>query len=139
MGAELLLDTGPLVALLDSSERRHGDCAAIFSAWHGGVTTTEAVVTEAAYLLSSTGADGAVAIEFCTRGGAVIKSWNDARAQRSVELMRKYHDVPMDYADASLVALAEELGTADVFTLDFRGFRAYRWQGRRAFRIHPSM
>ena len=50
--AELLLDTGALVALLDASERRHADCKATFAAWHAGVVTTEAVVTEAAYLLA---------------------------------------------------------------------------------------
>jgi predicted nucleic acid-binding protein len=136
--AELLLDTGPLVALLDSAERRHADCTATFAAWRGGVVTTEAVLTEAAYLLSSAGADGSVALEFCLRGGAVVKAWTDARAARAGELMRKYHDIPMDYADASLVALAEELGTSNVFTLDLRAFRAYRWRTRRAFRIYPS-
>ncbi|HKY41218.1 MAG TPA: PIN domain-containing protein [Polyangiaceae bacterium] len=138
MVAELLLDTGPLVALLDSAERRHGDCAAAFSAWSGAVVTTEAVVTEAAYLLASAGADGSIALEFCLRGGAIVKAWTDARAARAGELMRKYHDIPMDYADASLVALAEELGTPNVLTLDLRGFRAYRWRARRAFRIYPS-
>jgi uncharacterized protein len=137
VAAELLLDTGPLVALLDSAERRHSDCASVFSKWRGGVVTTEAVVTEAAYLLSSAGADGSIAIQFCLRGGAVVKAWTDARAARAAELMRKYHDTPMDYADASLVALAEDLGTPNVFTLDLRGFRAYRWRARRAFRILP--
>lgn len=51
--------------------------------------------------------------------------------------MVKYKDVPMDYADASLVALAEELGTGEVFSLDVKGFRAYRWHKRRLFTIHP--
>jgi len=138
VGAELLLDTGPLVALLDSAERRHDDCTATFSAWRGSVVTTEAVVTEAAYLLSSSGVDGSVAVQFCLQGGAMVKAWTDARAQRASELMRKYHDVPMDFADASLVALSEELGTPNVFTLDLRGFRAYRWRTRRTFRIYPS-
>ncbi|MFZ5897257.1 MAG: type II toxin-antitoxin system VapC family toxin [Myxococcota bacterium] len=137
MAAELLLDTGPLVALLDASERRHGDCVATFSAWRGAVVTTEAVVTEAAYLLSSAGADGSLAIQFCLRAGAVLKPWTDQRAGRAAELMRKYHDVPMDYAGATLVSLAEELGSPNVFTLDLRGFRAYRWKGRRAFKIYP--
>lgn len=102
------------------------------------VVTTEAVVTEAAYLFSSARVDGAVAVQFCLRGGAIVKPWSDARAQRTIELMRKYADVPMDYADASLVALAEELATANVFTLDLKGFRAYRWKTRRAFRIYPA-
>jgi len=49
VGAELILDTGPLVALLDASERRHAHCASTLSAWRGAVVTSEAVVTEAAY------------------------------------------------------------------------------------------
>jgi len=137
VAAELLLDTGPLVALLDASERRHQGCKSFFAGWKGSVVTTEAVVTEAVSLLASVDVDGTKAIEFCLRGGATVKPWTDARARRASELMLKYENVPMDYADATLVALAEELGTADVFTLDRRGFAAYRWQRRRAFRIHP--
>ena len=94
-------------------------------------------MTEAAYLLSSAGADGTLPIQFCLRGGATMKPWTDTRADRASELMRKYHDVPMDYADATLVALAEELDTPNVFTLDLRGFRTYRWKTRRAFKIYP--
>jgi uncharacterized protein len=56
---------------------------------------------------------------------------------RAGSLMRKYRDVPMDYADATLVALAEELDTSNVFTLDLGGFRTYRWKTRRAFKIYP--
>lgn len=137
MAADLLLDTGALVALLDSGEKRHTDCVAAFSAWHAGVVTTEAVITEAAYLLTSSGLDGALVLQFCLRGGATVKPWTSPRAERVTELMRKYRDVPMDYADATLVALAEELNTANVFTLDHRGFRNYRWRGRRAFKLLP--
>lgn len=138
VAAELLLDTGALVALLDASERRHDDCARFFAKWRGSVVTTEAVVTEAAYLLASAGVDGTAAIRFCLRGGASVKPWSEGRAHRAADLMIKYHDIPMDYADATLVALAEDLGTAEVFTLDRKGFNAYRWRRRRAFRIHPS-
>jgi predicted nucleic acid-binding protein len=137
VAAELLLDTGALVALLDASERRHGDCRDFFASWRRSVVTTEAVITEATYLLSSAGVDGTAAIQFCLRGGATVKPWTEARASRASELMDKYRDVPMDYADATLVALAEELGTPDVFTLDRKGFSAYRWRRRRSFRICP--
>jgi len=44
--------------------------------------------------------------------------------------MRKYRDVPMDYADATLIALAEELDTPNVFTLDLSGFRTNLWKPR---------
>jgi predicted nucleic acid-binding protein len=51
--------------------------------------------------------------------------------------MRKYGDVPMDYADATLVQLAEELGSNVVFTLDRRGFRTYRSRGKTPFVLIP--
>ncbi len=51
--------------------------------------------------------------------------------------MEKYRNVPMDYADATLVALGEELGTDLVFTLDRRGFSAYRLNQRKAFQLVP--
>lgn len=136
MADSLLLDTGPLVALLDASERRHADCAAFFKGWTGRVVTTEAVVTEATHLLSGAGAPSAC-LEFVLRGGARVMPWHEARLERVLELLRKYADVPMDYADATLVALAEENAVGLVFTLDRRGFETYRWDGRRKFRLVP--
>ena len=53
------------------------------------------------------------------------------------ELVNKYSDLPMDYADASLVALAEELSTNLVFTLDRKDFGIYRIKSRRHFKIFP--
>jgi uncharacterized protein len=49
-------------------------------------------------------------------------------ARRIAELMRKYGDLPMDLADASLVILAEELGSGQIFSVDGRDFNAYRWK-----------
>jgi predicted nucleic acid-binding protein len=52
--------------------------------------------------------------------------------------MRKYHDTPMDFVDALLVASAEERGIRDVFTLDRRGFSTYRLLRNVRFRIVPD-
>ena len=52
--------------------------------------------------------------------------------------MDKYRDVPMDFVDAELVAVAEERGVRDVLTLDRRGFSAYRARGRERFRMWPE-
>ena len=54
------------------------------------------------------------------------------------DLVQKYADLPMDFADASLVVLAEDLGTNFVFTTDFRDFEVYRIKGRRRFQIFPE-
>jgi predicted nucleic acid-binding protein len=51
--------------------------------------------------------------------------------------MEQYRNVPMDFADATLVVLAEDLDLNAVFTLDRRGFGVYRFHGRRSFQIVP--
>jgi len=50
------------------------------------------------------------------------------------ELMEKYADLPMDLADASLVVLAEALGSGRILSTDTRDCRSYRWKSRRPFR-----
>jgi predicted nucleic acid-binding protein len=137
VAAELLLDTGALVALLDADQESHQRCVDFFRGWRRPVVTTEAVVTEATHLLSVDSRGRARCVEFMVSGGAVVIHGGMARLQRVLALIRKYADVPMDYADATLVALAEELATAEVFTLDRRGFTTYRWRGRRPFHVHP--
>ncbi len=52
--------------------------------------------------------------------------------------MEKYKDVPMDFADFTLVVLAEKMDVEEIFTLDNRGFGTYRIAGRRAFKIWPA-
>ena len=58
--------------------------------------------------------------------------------QRVRKLLDKYADLPMDFADATLVALAEELDCTLVFTTDRTDFSVYRVKGRKPFRIVPS-
>jgi len=52
--------------------------------------------------------------------------------------MAKYKDMPMDFADATLVVLAEETGISEIFTLDKKGFNTYRIHGKSSFHIIPS-
>lgn len=137
MAGELLLDTGAFVALVDRSERRHADCVAVLEAWQGAIVTTEAVLTEALYLTGPRWRDQRVALEFVVRGAFSLVPASSESTLRVRALMDKYQDVPMDYADATLVALGEELGTDQVFTLDARGFSAYRLNGRTPFVAMP--
>jgi uncharacterized protein len=71
------------------------------------------------------------------RGAVVLVPSSRATLQRVAELMEKYRDVPMDYADGTLVALAEETDTDRVFTLDRKGFSTYRLRGKKPFRLMP--
>jgi predicted nucleic acid-binding protein len=134
----LILDTGGLVSLLDRSERRHAACVEFFSSYRGDVLTTEPVLTEAMYLLGELPRASKACLDFILRGGAVLVPQSPASLRRAALLMETYADTPMDFADATLVALAEETDTDEVFTLDRRGFGTYRLNGKRGFRIHPS-
>ena len=134
----LLLDKGAFVALLDKSEGSHARCVDFFRAFMGEVLTTEPVLTETLYLLGpSIGAEKAC-IEFVLKGGAVLVPQSEGSLMRAMTLMEKYKDVPMDFADATLVALGEETGVHDIFTLDLRGFHTYRLHGRKAFNVFPK-
>ena len=137
MARELLLDTGAFVALADRSERRHADCVAVLDGWSGSIVTTEAVLTETLYLVGPRWQAQKVCLEFVLRGAFVLVPPSQASLKRVSVLMEKYRNVPMDYADATLVALGEELGADQVFTLDRRGFSAYRLLQRKAFQLVP--
>ena len=137
MARELLLDTGAFVALVDRSERRHADCVAALEAWTGPIVTSEAVLTETLYLVGPRWDAQQVCLEFFARGAFLLAPSSRQSLARVAALMKKYQDVPMDFADATLVALGEELGTTQIFTLDRRGFGTYRLNGRTAFRIVP--
>jgi len=137
MAAELLLDTGAFVALVDRSEQRHADCVAVLENWSRPIVTTEAVLTETLYLVGPTWESQQVCLEFFLRGAFLLVPSSRKSLQRVTALMEKYCDIPMDFADATLVALGEELQIDQVFTLDRRGFSAYRLHGKKPFRILP--
>jgi hypothetical protein len=137
MADELLLDTGAFVALVDRSETRHADCVATLEQWSGPIVSTEAVLTETLYLVGPKWEAQQVCLEFFLRGAFLLIPSSRASLQRVAALMKKYRDLPMDFADATLVALGEELLTDWVFTLDRRGFFVYRLRGRKPFRLIP--
>ena len=137
MRAELLLDTGALVSLLDRSQAHHQKCRRAFADWSGLVVSTEAVLTEATHLLAGVRGGRAACVDFFLSGGALLVPSSTASLQRVRKLLDKYADLPMDFADATLVALAE-LDCTSVFTTDRTDFSAYRIKGRKSFRILPS-
>lgn len=134
----VLLDTGALVALLDKSEKNHQRCVSFLKDFRGRFLTTEPVLTEALYLLGPSVQNQKTCIDFILKGGAILISQSLESLSKCIALMEKYSDAPMDFADATLVALAEEIETDEIFTLDKRGFLAYRLKGKKAFRIYPE-
>lgn len=137
MANELLLDTGGLVSLLDRSQHRHEEFVAFFESWTGEVVSTEAVLTEATHLLSRVSKGAEACLDFFLQGGAVLVPSSISTLARAQTLMQKYSNLPMDYADATLVVLAEDLDSGTILTTDKRDFSVYRRNGRRRFQIRP--
>ena len=107
-------------------------------AWAGPVVSSEAVLTEACHLLARTPRGRATCIDFFLRGAALLLPLSRPLLSRIHGLIEQYADLPMDFADATLVAFAEQIGTDAVMTTDRRDFEIYRIHGRRRFRILPD-
>jgi predicted nucleic acid-binding protein len=137
MAGELLLDTGALVSLLDRSQARHEEFATFFKRWRRPIVSTEAVLTEATHLLARVRGGAQACCAFFVEGGAVLVPSTVTSVRRCRELMDVYRDLPMDFADATLVVLAEELATHLVLTTDRRDFSVYRIRGKKKFAIKP--
>jgi len=101
--------------------------------------STEAVLTEATHLLNRVRGGALACLDFFVQGGAVLVPTSRETLARCRELMEKYADLPMDYADATLVVLGEELGTNLVMTTDRCDFGVYRlgFGSGRPFEIVP--
>lgn len=138
MPGELLLDTGALISILDRSQKHHEKFVRFFDAWERPVVSTEAILTEATHLLGRVPQGRKACVEFFLDGGAVLVPTTVPSLRRVRDLLGEYADLPMDYADATLVVLAEEVGTDLVFTTDRRDFGVYRIGGRRRFRVVPE-
>ncbi len=132
----LLLDTGPLVAYLNSRDPTHDRIAATLDEFSGQLHTTSAVITEAMHFVSRTAGQRSphgptLLAEFVSASSMRVHDLSHgAPLHQAVALMKKYADAPMDYADATLVLLAERLGVLDILTLDRRGFRFFRTPNR---------
>jgi predicted nucleic acid-binding protein len=133
----ILVDAGPLVALVDADDRYHGVCAKALAAIEEPLATVWPALTEAMYLLRDLPRGQDAIWEMAERGAVEILPLGPADVTRMRTLMRKYADLPMDAADAALVAVAEREGTRTVFTIDRTDFSVYRLHGRSRFTIIP--
>lgn len=122
----IVVDTGPLVALFDATDHNHSLCRRILSRLDERLVTTLPVLTEAFHLLRPVKHRVSGLLEFVRDGGAGVCAIEGDTLSRCFELMQHYADTPMDFADASIVTAAEELGTDKVFTLDHKHFAIYR-------------
>jgi predicted nucleic acid-binding protein len=130
----VLIDTGCIVALLDTSERHHERCVEVVGDLSAPLVTCEAVIAEAWWLLRSVPEAGDAILDNVETSVFEIP-FRVAPACRPIRtLLKKYARVPMDLADACLVHMADELGTGQILTLD-SDFKIYRWRKTRHFEL----
>lgn len=132
-----VLDTGPWVALIDRSESNHHKCVQWLKGFSGRLYSTEAVLTEVLYLLNFSITAQKAAFDFVLENIVEIIPTDLDSTRQAKALMEKYADLPMDYADATLVTLAENAAISKIVTLDRKDFSAYRLLDRNAFHILP--
>ncbi len=128
----VVVDTGPIVALLDADEAHHGWARSRFEALSPPLLTCEAVLSEASFLLMRAGADPSIPATLVERGLLRVAGslGSDDDAAGVARLMRRYANVPMSFADACLVRIVECTEDGSIMTLD-SDFHVYRQAERR--------
>ena len=137
MRADALIDTGAIVALLDANDRWHAACAAALASLRLPLITSAAVLAEVFHLGGDRRHDVAAAWRLLRSGALTVLPIGDPDLPALDALMARYHDRPMDFADATLVHLARREKVGTVLTIDHDDFETYRIDRRRAFRIVP--
>jgi hypothetical protein len=127
----IIVDTGPVVALFRRRDRDHLRLVRYLRENPCLLVTTCHVVTEAWHHLHGPARLGMM--RWIDAGGAAVFEIDANGARRMLALLEKYRDRPMDIADASLVVLAERLGVNEVLTIDRADFDVYRLSSGRGF------
>ncbi len=134
----VLVDVGPMVAILNRRDRDHEACVNVLKKLRQPLLSTWMPVTQAMYLLDfSVAAQGAL-LEMIERGVLRILDIGNEDLPGIRSLMKKYSDQPMDFADATLVQVARREALYEVFTLDQRDFGVYRLKQDKSFTVFPS-
>lgn len=121
----LIVDAGPLIALFDKSDQYHERILQYIASFEGTLVTTWPIVTEVLHMLSF---NVQVQLDFLTwidmKGLSVIDI-DSSHLKRLIDLTKKYGDVPMDFADATLIVLSEKMHLNEILTID-SDFYVYR-------------
>ena len=138
MAASALIDTGAILAVLDSHDPWHAACKTVFAQLRMPLLTSEAVLTEMFHLTGANRAAMEAAWKFVRSGVIVISPIEDAELGEVRALMSRYWDRPMDFADATLVHLANRESLSAILTVDQADFATYRLAGKKRFHVLPA-
>jgi predicted nucleic acid-binding protein len=134
----ILVDAGPLIALIHEDDNEHERCRDAFATMDEPLGTVWPVLAEAMHLLSFSWRAQEALWDMMETGAVEILPIGIDDVPRMKELMRKYRDLPMDLADATLVRVAERERLRQIFTLDRRDFQLYKPSRIGRFIIFPS-
>ncbi|MCL2068047.1 MAG: PIN domain-containing protein [Treponema sp.] len=129
----ILIDAGPLIALFDSGDKFHRKVRGFLKEHKYRFVSTLAVFTEASHMLDFNINAQRDFYEWVMYKGVIISDINQNDMPRLLKLTDKYRDIPMDFADATLVITAEKTGIREIISLD-KDFNIYRLPGKE--RIH---
>lgn len=127
----IVVDAGPLVALFKRRDRHHARVTRFLRDNPCALLTTWPAVTEAWHLIGESAR--LRFMRWLAGGGAAVLEMGPEDGVSMLALLEKYHDRPMDLADASLAVLADRLGITDILTIDRADFDVYRLSGNRRF------
>ena len=125
MKSKVILDTSPLVALIDKGDRFHKWSTEIWKTISLPLLTCESVISEACFLLQKTYGGQEAVISLVKAGVIQISFVLSEEAEAVGNLMQKYQSIPMSFADACLVRMNELILGSSLLTLD-SDFRIYR-------------
>jgi predicted nucleic acid-binding protein len=125
----ILIDAGPLIALFDVDDNNHKNVKDFLKERQFLFISTLAVFTETSHLLNFNVNAQIDFYKWTIVHGVIIADINQNDLLRITELTQKYADMPMDFADASLVVAAEKTGIREIISLD-KDFDIYRLPGR---------
>ena len=132
----VLVDAGALIALLDRDDRSHDACVAALGLIRDPLMTVWPALTEAMHLLTDVPRAQEALFEMIEDDALGLAPLEDGDLARMKVLMRKYRDLPMDFADAALVRVAERDRLSHILSFD-RHFRVYALPGRARFVVLP--
>jgi predicted nucleic acid-binding protein len=125
----VLADTGPLTALFDHDDKFHRPMVEFLKNGPFRLVTTTAVLTEVCHLLDFSVDAQLDFFQWILKSGVRVEEVGTGDLARIIELTKKYSDQPMDFADATLVVVAERTGIRQIISID-SDFDVYRLPGK---------
>ncbi len=125
MKKRCLIDAGPLIALFDKNDKFHIPIKEFLKKYEGRLYTTWPVITEVSHMLDFNVGAQIDFLKWISLGAIEVKQIDMSDISRIIDLSEKYSDVPMDFADASLIIISELEGIKEIISID-SDFYIYR-------------